>query len=114
MSLRSGFPSNVDLEAKGLFAFRSAMMGLRKAGAAHAFYDDPVKTACDAWSSAKAYSFRSVSIETGIYWKALRWARFMARFGAGFLRQLRDDPPAEPDFRAHSSSSSSSSLSSSA
>jgi hypothetical protein len=43
-----------------------------------AFYDDPVKTACDAWSSAKAYNFRS-----------------------------------EPDFRAHSSSSSSS-LSSSA
>ena len=28
-----------------------------------AFYDDPVKTACDAWSSAKAYSFRSVSID---------------------------------------------------
>ncbi len=42
-----------------------------------AFYDDPVKTACDAWSSAKAYSFRSVSIDNGLYWKAQRWARFL-------------------------------------
>ena len=31
-----------------------------------AFYDDPIKQACDEWSSAKAYHFRSVSIETGI------------------------------------------------
>ena len=27
------------------------------------FYDDPVKQACDAWSSAKAFSFRKVTIE---------------------------------------------------
>ena len=76
-----------------------------------AFYDDPVKTACDAWSSAKAYHFRSVSIETGVYWEALRWARFIAWFGKGFLRRLRDDPPAGAEFRTHSSSSSSSSSS---
>ena len=50
-----------------------------------AFYDDPVKTACDAWSSAKAYSFRSVSIDNGLYWKAQRWARFMAWFCEGTL-----------------------------
>jgi 2-polyprenyl-6-methoxyphenol hydroxylase-like FAD-dependent oxidoreductase len=73
-----------------------------------AFYDDPVKTACDAWSSAKAFSFRSVSIEPGIYWQALRWARFIARLGEGLLRRLRDLVHAEPKFRAHSSSSSSS------
>ena len=78
-----------------------------------AFYDDPVKTACDAWSAAKAHSFRSVTIDNGIYWKAQRWARFMAWFGDGLLRQLRDRPETEtePKFRAQSSSSSSSSSS---
>jgi 2-polyprenyl-6-methoxyphenol hydroxylase-like FAD-dependent oxidoreductase len=78
-----------------------------------AFYDDPVKTACDAWSSAKAYSFRSVSIDNGFYWKAQRWARFVAWFCEGTLRQLRTPSDPEPGFRAQSSSSSSS-LSSSA
>jgi 2-polyprenyl-6-methoxyphenol hydroxylase-like FAD-dependent oxidoreductase len=71
-----------------------------------AFYDDPVKTACDAWSSAKAFSFRSVSIERGIYWRALRWARFITRLGEGLLRRLRDLIHTEPKFRAQSSSSS--------
>jgi 2-polyprenyl-6-methoxyphenol hydroxylase-like FAD-dependent oxidoreductase len=79
-----------------------------------AFYDDPVKTACDAWSAAKAFNFRSVSIETGIYWEALRWARFLARLGEGIRRRLRDRLHAEPKFGVQSSSSSSSSLSSSA
>jgi 2-polyprenyl-6-methoxyphenol hydroxylase-like FAD-dependent oxidoreductase len=79
-----------------------------------AFYDDPVKTACDAWSSAKAYNFRSVSIDAGLYWKVQRWARFVAWFCEGTLRELRTQPGAEPKFRAQSSSSSSSSLSSSA
>jgi hypothetical protein len=44
-----------------------------------AFYDDPVKTECDAWS---------VSIDTGIYWRAQRSARFPAWFGDGILRRL--------------------------
>jgi 2-polyprenyl-6-methoxyphenol hydroxylase-like FAD-dependent oxidoreductase len=73
-----------------------------------AFYDDPVKTACDDWSSAKAYSFRSVSIDDGLYWKAQRWARFAAWFCEGTLRQLRTPPGPEPRSRAQSSSSSSS------
>jgi 2-polyprenyl-6-methoxyphenol hydroxylase-like FAD-dependent oxidoreductase len=77
-----------------------------------AFYDDPVKTACDAWSSAKAYSFRSVSIDDGLYWKAQRWARFMAWFGEGLLRRMRTQPG--PKLKFHAQSSSSSSLSSSA
>jgi 2-polyprenyl-6-methoxyphenol hydroxylase-like FAD-dependent oxidoreductase len=55
-----------------------------------AFYDDPVKTACDAWSAAKAYSFRSVTIDNGLYWRAQRWARFVAGLGEGTLRRVRN------------------------
>jgi 2-polyprenyl-6-methoxyphenol hydroxylase-like FAD-dependent oxidoreductase len=54
-----------------------------------AFYDDPVKTACDAWSAAKAYQLRSLSIDNGISWRARRWARFIARLGEGTLRGMR-------------------------
>jgi 2-polyprenyl-6-methoxyphenol hydroxylase-like FAD-dependent oxidoreductase len=54
-----------------------------------AFYDDPVKAACDAWSAAKAYSFRSVTIDNGLYWRAQRWARFIAGLGEGTLRRVR-------------------------
>ena len=53
-----------------------------------AFYDDPVKTACDAWSVAKAYQLRSLSIDNGISWRARRWARFIARLGEGTLRRM--------------------------
>ncbi len=52
------------------------------------FYDDPVKKACDEWSSAKAFSFRSVSVDNGLRWKMQRWARFLAWFGRGLLRRL--------------------------
>ena len=78
------------------------------------FYDDPVKKECDAWSMAKAISFRQVSMDTGLYWRAQRWARFLAWFGEGRLRRLRQAISAESKLRTHSSSSSSSSLSSSA
>jgi len=77
------------------------------------FYDDPVKQACDAWSMAKAISFRKVTIENGLYWRAQRWARFLAWFGEGALRRMRNGISAGSNRRAHSSSSSSS-LSSSA
>jgi 2-polyprenyl-6-methoxyphenol hydroxylase-like FAD-dependent oxidoreductase len=55
-----------------------------------AFYDDAVKVECDAWSAAKAFSFRSVSLEDGLYWRAQRWARFMAGLGEGTVRRLRN------------------------
>jgi 2-polyprenyl-6-methoxyphenol hydroxylase-like FAD-dependent oxidoreductase len=55
-----------------------------------AFYDDPIKTACDDWSTAKAYHLRSLSTDNGLSWRARRWARFMARAGEGLLRQVRD------------------------
>ncbi|HWX57634.1 NAD(P)/FAD-dependent oxidoreductase [Bradyrhizobium sp.] len=53
-----------------------------------AFYDDPVKTACDAWSEAKAYNFRKVSIDNGLHWRAQRLARFSMWFAKGQKRRL--------------------------
>ncbi|MBR0692665.1 NAD(P)/FAD-dependent oxidoreductase [Bradyrhizobium lablabi] len=84
-----------------------------------AFYDDPLKKACDAWSNDKAFKFRSVSIDTGLYWRLQRWTRFLAYLGDGTLRRTRKVIRPERKLRAHSSSpssstSSSSSLSSSA
>lgn len=83
-------------------------MGVEKIAA---FYDDPVKRACDAWSIGKAWNFKSVSIGRGLYWSAQRWARFLLNLGQGWKRKLG------APFRAgagslHSSSSSSSSSSS--
>ena len=55
-----------------------------------AFYDDPVKQECDAWSAAKAWTFRSVTVEDGAWWRAQRSARFAAGLTAGMLRRLRN------------------------
>ena len=77
------------------------------------YYDDPVKRDCDAWSAAKALNFRALSVEREFYWSAQRWARFLAWFGEGLLRRMRNQLTAERGLRAHASSSSSS-LSSSA
>src|SRR5437764_1226705 len=55
-----------------------------------AFYDDPVKTECDAWSAAKGYSFRSVTIDNRLAWQAQRWARFVAGLSGGTLRRMRN------------------------
>jgi 2-polyprenyl-6-methoxyphenol hydroxylase-like FAD-dependent oxidoreductase len=55
-----------------------------------AFYDDPVKTQCDAWSAAKGYSFRSVTVDNGLAWQAQRWARFAAGLSEGTLRRVRN------------------------
>lgn len=70
------------------------------------FYDDPVKQACDAWSMAKAISFRKVTVETGLYWRAQRWARFLAWFGEGALRRMRSGISAGPSRPARAASSS--------
>jgi 2-polyprenyl-6-methoxyphenol hydroxylase-like FAD-dependent oxidoreductase len=76
-----------------------------------AFYDDPVKQACDAWSAAKAHNFRSVSIDYDLRWRAQRAARFVVWLGQGMLRRLRHRLGAAGHSRAQSSSSSSSSSS---
>jgi hypothetical protein len=52
-----------------------------------AFYDDPVKKACDEWSMEKAYSFRSVSIDPGLRWAMQRWMRFLVWFARGLLHR---------------------------
>lgn len=66
---------------------KSDGMGVEKIAA---FYDDPVKKACDAHSATKAYHLRSLSIEPGASWQARRLARFTARLGIGLLRQMHD------------------------
>jgi 2-polyprenyl-6-methoxyphenol hydroxylase-like FAD-dependent oxidoreductase len=50
------------------------------------FYDDPVKTECDAWSTAKAWHLRSLSIDNGLTWRARRWIRFIVRLVQGLTR----------------------------
>ncbi|HEY8336117.1 MAG TPA: NAD(P)/FAD-dependent oxidoreductase [Tardiphaga sp.] len=54
-----------------------------------AFYDDPVKTACDAWAFNKAYHLRSLTLDNGMAWRAQRWARFVVRLGLGRMLALR-------------------------
>ncbi|MGJ5068030.1 FAD-dependent oxidoreductase [Bradyrhizobium oligotrophicum] len=78
-----------------------------------AFYADPVKIACDAWSLDKAWNFRSVSIGASPYWQAQRWARFAVSLGRGIQQRLTKTN-APLSVYSSSSSSSSSSLSSSA
>jgi 2-polyprenyl-6-methoxyphenol hydroxylase-like FAD-dependent oxidoreductase len=54
-----------------------------------AFYDDDVKTACDAWSTDKAYHLRALSTDNSLRWRAGRWARFLVRLAQGSVSQLR-------------------------
>jgi 2-polyprenyl-6-methoxyphenol hydroxylase-like FAD-dependent oxidoreductase len=61
-----------------------------------AFYDDPVKRACDAASEAKAWFLRSLSTETGMLWRARRFGRFAAHLAIGTVRQWRERAPASP------------------
>lgn len=55
-----------------------------------AFYDDPVKRACDEASHARAFFLRSLSTETGALWQARRLIRFAAHLGRGMLRSIRE------------------------
>ncbi|MEA2791831.1 MAG: hypothetical protein QOG73_4237 [Acetobacteraceae bacterium] len=71
----------------------SAGMGESKIAA---FYDDPLKQACDAWSTASAFKCRSVSINGGLYWRARRWAHLLYWLGQGSRRRLRRRPARSP------------------
>jgi 2-polyprenyl-6-methoxyphenol hydroxylase-like FAD-dependent oxidoreductase len=61
-----------------------------------AFYDDPVKRACDADSRAQAFFLRSLSTDQGALWRARRWLRFVGHFGRGLLRGVRERGPLAP------------------
>jgi 2-polyprenyl-6-methoxyphenol hydroxylase-like FAD-dependent oxidoreductase len=50
-----------------------------------AFYDDPAKQSCDALSLRKAFELRSFSTDPALYWKALRWAKFLAQAARGAI-----------------------------
>jgi 2-polyprenyl-6-methoxyphenol hydroxylase-like FAD-dependent oxidoreductase len=55
-----------------------------------AFYDDPVKQACDRHSAAKAQQMRALTLEPGLAWRLRRWTRFAGRFAIGTLREARE------------------------
>ena len=65
----------------------SAGMGVDKIAA---FYSDPVKTACDTASEAKAFFLRSLSTEAAPSWRARRLVRYVRQLGLGTLRQVRE------------------------
>jgi 2-polyprenyl-6-methoxyphenol hydroxylase-like FAD-dependent oxidoreductase len=54
-----------------------------------AFYDDPVKQACDEFSLAKAYELRSFTVDSGLSWLARRWIKFGGQLARGSLRQAQ-------------------------
>jgi 2-polyprenyl-6-methoxyphenol hydroxylase-like FAD-dependent oxidoreductase len=62
-------------------------MGEHKIGA---FYEDPVKTACDEQSLAQAYFVRSLSIDPGLTWRTRRLSRYVAQRGVSLLRRARE------------------------
>jgi len=64
----------------------SEAMGADKVAA---FYDDPLKLACEAFSRDKAFFLRALSTETNALWQAQRLVRFTASAGIGALRKLR-------------------------
>jgi len=53
------------------------------------FYEDTVKTVCDAHSVAKAFYTRSLSIDPGLSWRARRLSRYIAQRGIGMFRRAR-------------------------
>ena len=58
-----------------------------------AFYDDPVKRACDAHSLSKAHFLRSLSMNAALPWRIRRWSRSVGHIGAAVYRQTRDRLP---------------------
>jgi 2-polyprenyl-6-methoxyphenol hydroxylase-like FAD-dependent oxidoreductase len=54
-----------------------------------AFYDDPVKQACERYSIDKAFYLRQISTETGAVWGARRFAKFLGHVGLGLGRRVR-------------------------
>ena len=53
-----------------------------------AYYNDPVKLACDAHSAVKSYALRSATVETGMRWSVERWSKFAVHAFVGALREM--------------------------
>jgi 2-polyprenyl-6-methoxyphenol hydroxylase-like FAD-dependent oxidoreductase len=51
------------------------------------FYEDGIKTACDAHSIAAAYYTRSLSIDPSLSWRARRVSRYIAQRSFGMLKR---------------------------
>jgi 2-polyprenyl-6-methoxyphenol hydroxylase-like FAD-dependent oxidoreductase len=59
-----------------------------------AFYDDPVKQANDAYSTAKAFGLRAFTLDTSLAGSARRFAKFALHWGKGTMRRvLAPQPP---------------------
>jgi 2-polyprenyl-6-methoxyphenol hydroxylase-like FAD-dependent oxidoreductase len=56
------------------------------AGKIAAFYDDPVKRACDEFAAERALGLKALSLDTSIAGDAHRLARFVAQAGRGTVR----------------------------
>jgi 2-polyprenyl-6-methoxyphenol hydroxylase-like FAD-dependent oxidoreductase len=54
-----------------------------------AFYDDPVKLACEAFSRDKAFFLRALSTEIGALWQVRRLMRFAGGASLGVLRKMQ-------------------------
>jgi 2-polyprenyl-6-methoxyphenol hydroxylase-like FAD-dependent oxidoreductase len=62
-----------------------------------AFYDDPVKLACDVRSAKKAFELRSFSTDPSLPWAMLRGVKFAAHWGKGTLGRMTVAPTMSPD-----------------
>lgn len=58
------------------------------------FYDDPIKTACDAWSMRKAFYQRSLAVDRSLIWRFRRvgWIAFSYMLHLRTWRERRSTP----------------------
>jgi len=67
-----------------------------------AFYDDPVKQACDRLSANKAYWLKAFSTDPGLPWRLRRQAKFILHLVRGWLRKLEPHTRLQPAERRRS------------
>jgi 2-polyprenyl-6-methoxyphenol hydroxylase-like FAD-dependent oxidoreductase len=67
-----------------------------------AFYDDPVKQACDQLSINKAYWLKAFCTDPGLRWQFRRQARFFMHLARGWLRKVEPHTRLEPAERTRS------------
>ena len=62
-----------------------------------AYYEDPLKKACDAMSTSRAFELRALSINKGLYWETRRWLRYYIRLARWATRSALHVPLRMPD-----------------